>query len=210
MTSHTLSWVQVEQAGLAHLCTTMSSMHHRRASYPFSTGAGPLLPPAPTSGAGIACNTATVHFLETRIYGCSRGLCGGWGRAADLLPVPAGNPHPQHLGRCTLLHGGAAPRLDLSGKRSGDHLWGCLPAAARDAGHSSRGAIVTTAVQQCWTLIAGCAIASLLSQAHPGLAVPICVTGFSGSTCQLQMSRCILPQLAHVCRTTRSLHEDSI
>ena len=29
--------VQVEQAALAHLCTTMSKMHHRRAGYPFGT-----------------------------------------------------------------------------------------------------------------------------------------------------------------------------
>lgn len=29
--------MQVEQAALAHLCTTMSKMHHRRAGYPFGT-----------------------------------------------------------------------------------------------------------------------------------------------------------------------------
>jgi putative heme iron utilization protein len=28
---------QVEQAQLAHLCTVMSNMHHRRAGYPFGT-----------------------------------------------------------------------------------------------------------------------------------------------------------------------------
>lgn len=29
--------LQVEQVQFAHLCTTMSSMHHRRAGYPFGT-----------------------------------------------------------------------------------------------------------------------------------------------------------------------------
>ena len=34
---HSLGAPQVEQAALAHLCTTMSKMHHRRAGYPFGT-----------------------------------------------------------------------------------------------------------------------------------------------------------------------------
>lgn len=65
--AYSVAVLQVEQAQLVHLCTVMSTMHHRRAGYPFGT-----LVDFASDGAGYPIFCMSPLGIHTR---CPHSLC---------------------------------------------------------------------------------------------------------------------------------------